>query len=343
MCLGLPSQRKEFESPIPLLLTRTYMKKPQVKEAILFHKVEDPETIKWVQSRLVDGGYLDEGDVDGIAGPKSVQALKNFKNKNQLSYPAAIGSSTVEALDRLSGSRPKLSKATLLKEVEDKELILWVQSKLANGGYLTLDDVDGEVGPKTLKALATFKKAAYLSYPAAVGSSTIEELDQLTPKHKVSEQKDIPKDYRGKSIIMPQVGVVYSEQQIVPGCNLTWGEMTRGFTRLPVSHSGFGSQKEVVNNLILTAKAFGKVRDKFGSPIRVTSAYRPPHLKIGATYSQHKYGRGLDLQPINGNYSDLLAAIKSIPEIKGIGLAGPRRGFWHMDIRPTSRRVCFGY
>ncbi|MGB0561707.1 MAG: hypothetical protein ACPGVO_07865 [Spirulinaceae cyanobacterium] len=45
---------------------------------------------------------------------------------------------------------------------------------------------------------------------------------------------------------------------------------------------------------------------------------------------------------LNGDYQGLLNGIKSVPEIKGIDLAGSGEGVWHLDIRPGSR-VCFRY
>ena len=332
------------------------MPKPKITKAILLKDVTDKETIKWVQSQLASGDYLKTSDVDGLVGPKTIGALREFKEEMLLAYPEAIGAGTIDALAKLSPKSsgeftPKITKAILFKDVTDAETIKWVQSKLVNGGYLSDSDVDGKVGPKSIGALRKFKEEGYLSYPEALGASTIDALDELTPKHTVSEQNQVvqyasggntgPKT--GKSRTLPVVGLVYENEMIVPNSNITWGEMTRGFTRLPMATNQFGSQEQVVRNMMATAKAFGKVRQKFGSPIRITSAYRPPNLRIGASRSQHKYARALDVQPMNGNYQGLLNAIKAVPEIKGIGIAGPRKGFWHMDIRPIARRITFGY
>ncbi|AFY39017.1 Peptidase M15A [[Leptolyngbya] sp. PCC 7376] len=333
------------------------MAKPQVTKAILLKDVTDKDTVKWVQSQLASGDYLKTSDVDGLVGPKSIGALREFKEEMLLAYPEAIGAGTIDALAKLSPKPeagefiPKITKAILLKDVTDAETVKWVQSKLVNGAYLSQSDVDGKVGQKTIAALRKFKEEGFLAYPEALGASTIDALDELTPKHQVSEQGQVvqssssgstgPKT--GKSRTLPVVGLVYENQMIVPNSNITWGEMTRGFSRLPMSTSQFGSQEQIVRNMMATAKAFGKVRQKFGSPIRITSAYRPPNLKIGASRSQHKYARALDVQPMNGNYQGLLNAIKAVPEIKGVGIAGPRKGFWHMDIRPIARRITFGY
>jgi uncharacterized protein YcbK (DUF882 family) len=83
------------------------------------------------------------------------------------------------------------------------------------------------------------------------------------------------------------------------------------------------------------------IRQKFGSPIAINSAYRPYTLDIGASRSQHKYGRALDLRPLNGDFKRLLEVVKSTSAIKGIGLAQP--SFLHVDIRPEKKRTIFRY
>jgi len=247
-------------------------------------------------------------------------------------------------------NRPQLPKAIFLKDA-DAATVRWVQNQLAIAGYLEQNGVDGKVGSKTLAALAEFKEEFYLEYPAAIGPSTIDILENVEPKHPVDDQIEVVATKvnvdagkkTGKTATLPVVGLVYENEFVFPNTFITWGEMTRGFTRLPVGHRDFGSPEQVVNNMIALAKVFGTVRTKFGSPIGINSAYRPPNLGVGARMSQHKYGRALDVRPMNGDYRKLLEVIQSIPEIKGVGIAGPRRGFWHMDIRPSKSRVSFTY
>ncbi len=246
-------------------------------------------------------------------------------------------------------NKPKLLGSVPFKDVSDRATVRWVQTQLAVAGYLGPNDADGFVGPKSLGALAAFKKDFFLAFPADLGPSTIDALADVEPKHNVVDQSPKPTatnlnagTQSGRSATLPKVGLVYANQMIVPGGFMTWGEMTKDLTRLPFGTSEFGSPEQVVNNMIAMAKVFGQVRTKFGSPITITSAYRPPNLAIGAGKSQHKYGRALDVSPLNGNYQGLLDAIRAVPEVKGVGLAGPSKGFWHLDIRPGSR-VSFSY
>lgn len=224
----------------------------------------------------------------------------------------------------------------------------WVENQLVIGDYLAADQNNGIIGASTLKAFAEFKRDAYLDRPEWIGQSAINLLEAIAPKDKVSEQafapnvKPLAKLGRiGRSATLPLVGLVYEHQEIVEGCKLTWGEMTKGLTRLPAGSTTFGSEEDIVRNIIEFAKVFRIVRDKFGSPLGMNSGYRPYFLQIGASRSQHRYGRGGDPSPLNGNYGKLLEVVKAVPQVKGIGL-GMALGFVHMDIRPSAR-VIFGY
>lgn len=224
----------------------------------------------------------------------------------------------------------------------------WVQQRLVIGGYLPIGNVDGKIGDRTLKAFADFKEDAYLSDPRMIGQNSINLLATLEPKDKISEQPFAPNvkpleklGRTGKSATLPIVGLVYANEEILEGSFLTWGEMLRNFERMPAGSATFGSEEQIVRNIVELAKAFRTVRSKFGSPIRITSAYRPYFLQIGASRSQHRFGRGLDIAPHNGDLRSLLAILKVVDEINGIGL-GQKSGFLHMDTRPSSK-VVFGY
>ena len=51
---------------------------PVLDRAFELSELED-KTVRWIQSRLVVGGYLKANQVDGIPGPKTHKALADFK------------------------------------------------------------------------------------------------------------------------------------------------------------------------------------------------------------------------------------------------------------------------
>ncbi|MFB2897440.1 D-Ala-D-Ala carboxypeptidase family metallohydrolase [Aerosakkonemataceae cyanobacterium BLCC-F50] len=212
-------------------------------------------------------------------------------------------------------------------------------------------DVDGIVGSMTKQAFAEFKQENDLEFPLNLGVTTAKEL--LKQKGQEETSANEPNNGNSPVTINPNAGsrtgnsmklptgeVVYENELIVAGIPLTWGEATKGCTRVPTT-------KEYVDNAIKLAKVWGEVREKFGSPLVITSGYRPPQVNGsigGARNSQHLYFRALDMQPMNGDFKKLLEVLKA-SKFTGLGDAvfmGWNKGFFHADIRPGSR-VIFAY
>lgn len=88
------------------------------------------------------------------------------------------------------------------------------------------------------------------------------------------------------------------------------------------------------------------IRDHFGKPVIITSAYRTAvHNKAvgGAAYSQHCYGRAADIRVAGVTVEQLAAyAEKLLPDTGGIGrypAAAHRPAGWvHIDTRPAKSR-----
>ncbi|MBE9200750.1 MULTISPECIES: D-Ala-D-Ala carboxypeptidase family metallohydrolase [unclassified Nodularia (in: cyanobacteria)] len=208
--------------------------------------------------------------------------------------------------------------------------------------------VDGKVGPETLKAFTDFKEKRYLDYPDYIGVSTAQSLIVHAEKHVITEQLDNQPTKlienagtrTGKSVTLPVVGLVYTNEFIVPDIPLTWGEMTKDFDprRIP-------NTEDIVRNIRALAVVFGKARAKYGKPVGVNSGYRPAALRIGVRNSQHIPGRAIDTCPLNrGDLRQWHSILMATPEFTAVGDA-VNKGFVHSDIRPSSGRgqIRFGY
>ncbi|GAB4176782.1 MAG: hypothetical protein Fur006_07990 [Coleofasciculaceae cyanobacterium] len=210
-------------------------------------------------------------------------------------------------------------------------------------------EVDGIAGSLTKQAFAEFKQDNQLKFPFGLGVTTAKELLNEKGKEETASNEPANSDAKpnaavgtrtGHSMKLPTGELVYENQYIVEGIPLTWGEATKGCTRIPTA-------KEYVENAVRLAKTWGEVREKFGSPIYITSGYRPPYANRavgGARNSQHLYFRALDMQPLNGEYRKLWEVLKAA-QFTGLGDAvfmGRNKGFFHSDIRPGSR-VIFAY
>lgn len=226
-----------------------------------------------------------------------------------------------------------------IKTCTDVELIKDIQQHLGV-------DVDGIIGGETLSALADFKAKENLEHPLLVGASTAKEL-LASKEEEEDKEANTPQlinlkagDRSGNTMRLPDGKLVFANEFVVPSIPLTWGELTKDCTRVPTS-------AEYVENAIRLTKAWGEVREKFGSPIAITSGYRPPAVNRavgGVGNSQHLYFRALDMKPLNGDYRGLWRCLEA-SKFSGLGDAvfrGRNKGFFHADIRPGGRCV-FAY
>ena len=169
------------------------------------------------------------------------------------------------------------------------ELIQAVQQQLIKVGLLH-SIADGVPGPQTLAAFAKFKKLEYLEHPTILGNTTAQVLLNATELHPYPNDTAI---HDVKSAIrFPLVGVV-GDTQLVPGSNyFTWGELTKGLTRVPES-------SRVVRNLIDLVQYLDRVRQQLGDrPITITSGYRPSGVNRavnGVVNSRHLFGDAADI------------------------------------------------
>lgn len=81
-----------------------------------------------------------------------------------------------------------------------------------------------------------------------------------------------------------------------------------------------------------------KIRDHFGKPVTITSAYRTPtrNKEVGGTvYSQHLYGKAADIKTGVSPKEVAQYAEKLMPNSGGIGVYNT---FTHIDVRSVKSR-----
>ncbi|QSJ17700.1 DUF882 domain-containing protein [Nostoc sp. UHCC 0702] len=223
--------------------------------------------------------------------------------------------------------------------LSDPALIKDIQ-KLLSIKNLYAGEIDGIIGPQTTSAFAQFKQALELSHPKLLGPTTAASLLEITEEHKVSEQETSPAPEpknKGNSLRLPNGVIVFENQYILHKIPLTWGEVTKGCSRIP-------QDSDVVSNIVEIASIFGIIREKYGSSIAVNSGYRTPEINRqvgGARFSQHIRGAALDICPWDSNLQKLYQICRETPKVTGLG-RGMHRGFVHIDCRPGAR-VVFDY
>ncbi len=112
-------------------------------------------TIKQRQLNLRTYYYFYVGNIDGIVGPQTKTAYKNFQKYTGLVVDGIYGKNT---------------NSKLIEVIKD------LQSKLNSKGYNLA--VDGIVGNNTLNAIKDFQKKNSLSVDGIAGSKTYEKLNE---------------------------------------------------------------------------------------------------------------------------------------------------------------------
>jgi hypothetical protein len=113
--------------------------------------------------------------------------------------------------------------------------------------------------------------------------------------------------------------------------HFTVGEVTQGDDRrIPL----VGSEEEI--NIITLAQELDKVREAWGSPIGVTSWYRPYEVNLavgGVSNSRHIYGSAADIYTMDGRDQEFETWLDNVwGGALGYGAASGK-GFTHLDLR----------
>lgn len=137
--------------------------------------------------------------------------------------------------------------------------------------------------------------------------------------------------FSGTAFKLPgNTSTFFTDQPIIPGGNLTWGEATRNGERIPQVVSE-------VNDIISLATQLQRARNQIGKPFNITSWYRPEPFNAqagGVPNSEHLTGKAVDFW-VEG-YTGRQLAFEFLPWWEGgIGTyPGARSDIVHLDVGP---------
>jgi spore cortex-lytic enzyme len=154
---------------------------PTVIEAISKYGSKGEEVTQ-IQKKLKNWGYY-FGEVDGIFGSRTQNAVKLFQQRNGLAVDGIAGLQTLRAMGistsaSTSTSSNKVSSIPIKYGSRGND-VKTVQSKLKNWGYYS-GGIDGVFGSETKKALVSFQKKNGLTADGIVGSKTLSALGLST-------------------------------------------------------------------------------------------------------------------------------------------------------------------
>lgn len=118
--------------------------------------------VKEYQTLLNKFGY--KLVVDGLTGPKTTAAVKDFQAKHKLAIDGIVGPKTLAALKKGPSTAPKYP-GYLIKEGSRGDVVKKVQAKVGT-------KADGIFGPNTKKAVKAFQSKHKLATDGIVGPAT---------------------------------------------------------------------------------------------------------------------------------------------------------------------------
>lgn len=216
-----------------------------------------------IQTKLKNWGYY-YGEVDGIFGTRTKNAVMLFQQKNGLAVDGIAGLQTLRAMgiQTSASASSNTVSAIPIKYGSRGNDVKTVQSKLRSMGYYS-GEVDGIFGSQTQKAVKNFQNKNGLTADGIVGTQTLKKLGLSTSGATSSGQNSTSSndEYLLARIISAEArGEPYTGQVAVGAVVLN-----------RVSHPSFPN---TIAGVIYQKGAFSALDDgQFDEPI-ADSAYR---------------------------------------------------------------------
>ncbi len=135
--------------------------------------------VSQIQKKLKNWGYY-SGDIDGIFGTQTKNAVMLFQQKNGLTVDGIAGMQTLRAMgiSSTTSSSDKVTSIPIKYGARGND-VKTVQSKLKTWGYYD-GAVDGIFGSGTKKAVTSFQKRNGLTADGIIGTQTLKALGLST-------------------------------------------------------------------------------------------------------------------------------------------------------------------
>ncbi|QQK77936.1 peptidoglycan-binding protein [Salicibibacter cibarius] len=153
-----------------------------LREAILFGEGSEGEGVEMLQEDLTWFYFEPDGGIDGIYGPGTEQAVRDFQSDNDLSVDGIAGPNTLEMMD-------ELIETILVEEGDANSLVRRIQEQLNEQDEVDISiDVDGSFGPETEGAIEDFQEVTDQQVDGIAGPVTMNLLD-LEAFHPSTEEE----------------------------------------------------------------------------------------------------------------------------------------------------------
>lgn len=130
---------------------------------------------------------LYRGDLDGLAGPGTVRAVRRLQRRRHLPVDGIAGTRTRAALGRRG--RPRVGSRVIRPGARGWDVAV-LQFKLGSHGF-PFGTIDGGFGPRTGVALRRFQRWARLGADGLAGPGTLRALRRRVPRSPVALRRPL--------------------------------------------------------------------------------------------------------------------------------------------------------
>jgi peptidoglycan hydrolase-like protein with peptidoglycan-binding domain len=283
-------------------------------------------SVKGLQQKLIDAGISVRGGADGIFGPATAGALKEFQGSQGLEASGIADAATVAALQNPKAPvQPAADAGGYAAYGEKGGRVLSLQGALVKAGIAVRGGVDGDFGGGTSAAVMEFQRQQGLSVTGRVSDATAAALGlERAPEPPAPDPSSISLEvfpvqgscYYGDSYGYPRGGgrVHLGVDIIAPAGNLLYaaadGKITKVYHDYPGSLSGNGVRLTMADGTYFFYAHMSAIGDgiELGVPVRAGQVVG----YVGTTGSSGTNHLHFEVHPKGGS------AINPYPLVKAI-------------------------
>lgn len=297
--------------------------------------------VKDVQTKLKALGIY-SGSITGNAGPKTVQAIKDFQRKYDLTVDGVAGPQTIAKIDAVYNDSGKTisssssSGSSGLKLGSTGSGVRDLQTDLTTLGYYWAD-ITGNFGDKTEAAVKLFQKASGLTQDGVAGTKTLNAIaSAIAKKGGSSSSSSASSSSSGALKLDSQGSKVTQLQQDLKQLGYYYADITGNFgEKTEAAVKAFQKAYKLTDDGVAgtnTLNAIAAAVEKAGGSLSSSSG--ASGMKLGSTGSdvralqQNLTTLGYYYGDITGHYGTMTqAAVAKFQKARGLtqdGVAGSK-------------------
>jgi peptidoglycan hydrolase-like protein with peptidoglycan-binding domain len=205
---------------------------PRIVVSVGLRRNASGASVADLQRALVSAGITLAGGVDGVFGPATERALRQFQTQRGLEVTGSVTEATANALSGVAVTAQPTAMATLVgvRIGATGSVVRTIQQSLINAGITFPGGADGVFGPATANALRIFQSRAGLNVTGEVDEATALVLSGQTlsdaPATSVTALLGLAPGARGAQVTVLQRKLMSAGISLTGGADGVFGPAT---------------------------------------------------------------------------------------------------------------------